>query len=446
MKRAVSYPKARCVKRTKRGTKRFCLKYRFYRPAVFCARYKKFSGKRRCIRRRTFAGRKFFRIRCAKTGKIIKVRKGKKCGCKKYKVSIKRKYRLKVKSLKFKCMKCAAWRRSQLRRKRFNKRVSLKIRVRGGRKGKKSLKIRVRGGRKGKKSLKLRVRGGRRGRGSLKLRVRGPRRACVRVSKVSVVRKPCVRVSVRRGRKLQRASKNVAKRLAEVEAWYKGQMAYLQNVINGHKREVNFRIEVRKEEKTHWKILLSRKRMTKASYLIHVQNGRKHIQNLRAYYKKHEEWRLNFIKEEHALRLRWARYEITDEFFTAEHRKLWIKRHEFYQKYYETNHKNVLRNIKKAHENRMAEFKRHLKAKRWTLALYKSEVARWTERFSWDYESHKTWYHIHDIVWHKYHTKIHKLLWSKKITHKVFHQRYQAALSKHRAGHRRFRNYRHKRE
>lgn len=469
VKRVVSYPKARCIKRTKRGTKRFCLKYRFYRPTVFCARYKKFSGKRRCVSRKTFAGKKFFKIRCAKTKRIIKVRKGKKCGCKKYKVSIRRKYRLKAKSLKFKCMKCAAWKRAQKRRMRFNKRVSLKIR--GGRRGKKSLKIRVRGGRRGKKSLKIRVRGGRRSKSILKLRVKAPRRACVRVSKVAVIRKPSVsvRVSCKRGRKLQAIKKpkinvslrvriakkstkkvivvkNVQKRLAEVKAWYKDQMVHQQNYINSHKREVNFQIEVRNEEKTHWKILLSKKRMTQSTYLIHVNNLKRHIEHLRLHYKKHETWRLKFIEEEYALRLKWANYQISDEFFTAEYRKIWIKRHEFYQTYYETNHKRHLSNMTRDHKNRMAEFKRHLKAKRWTLALYKSEVARWTERYSWDYESHKTWYHIHDIVWHKYHTRIHKLLWSKKISQKVFHQRYHTALDKHRAGHRRFRNYRHKRE
>lgn len=94
--------------------------------------------------------------------------------------------------------------------------------------------------------------------------------------------------------------------------------------------------------------------------------------------------------------------------------------------------------------NRMASFKRHLKSKRWSLALYKAEVTRYTNLFRWDYESHKTWYYTHDVTWFRYHTKLHQLLWAKKITRKVFNQRYQAALARYRAGHRRFHNFRHR--
>ena len=329
IKRAVSYPKARCVKSTKRGAKRFCLRFKFHRPAVFCARYKKFFGKRRCIRRKTFAGIRYFKIRCAKTGKIIKVRKGKKCGCKKYKVSIRRKFRLRVKSLKFKCLKCAAWTRAHQRRIRFNRRVSLKLRVRGGRRGKRSLRFRLRG----KRSFRLR------GKRSFRLRVRAPRRACVRVSRV--VRKPSVSVrrsACRRGRRLQKVTKNVAKRLAQVKAWYRNQKIHQRNYVKGHMWYNKSSTEIYKEDAAHWRILFSRKRLSKASLLNNLRRHKIALKNLRAHYLKHETWRWNHVKEEHALRLRWARYEITDAAFTAAYRKLWIKRHNFLFKYYRSHH------------------------------------------------------------------------------------------------------------
>ena len=400
VKRVVSYPKARCVKRTKKGTKRFCLKYRFYRPAVFCARYKKFSGKRRCVSRKSFAGVKYFKVRCAKTKRIIKVAKGKKCGCKKYKISIRRKYRSKAKSLKFKCMKCAAWKRAQKRRFRFNRRISLKIKVRGGKKVRRSLKIKVRGGKKVRRSLKIRV--------------STPRRACVRVSKVSVIRKPCVRVSVKRGRKLQALKKpkiNVSLKVrlankssnkvfntrnAELRTWYQAQMDQYKSTKLSYERDHSFRLARFAEEKKHWSILVSQKRMTKAYYLIHTRNAYKGVQHEFERHQKYLRWTLKFIQKESALRRRWVHAQISDAVFTTENQKLWIKRHQFYQNYHAANHKIAITTITNEHKNRMAEFKKNLKAKIWSLETYKVQVARWTKRFGWDLKTRQIWYTAHD--------------------------------------------------
>lgn len=104
-----------------------------------------------------------------------------------------------------------------------------------------------------------------------------------------------------------------------------------------------------------------------------------------------------------------------------------------------------LRKIKWAHQNRLAGFKRLLNSKKWTLARYNFEVARWTERFNWDYKNHKTFYHIYITKWHRYRITLHKLLWSNKISSSEFHRRYQAAKVRSQDAQTHFTNYTHKR-
>jgi hypothetical protein len=85
---------------------------KFYRPAAFCNKQIMFKGKKVCSCKKYLFGKKFYKIKCRKTGKWIK-RGGK---------------------------------------GRRGGRGGLKIKVRGGRGGRGGLKIKVRGGRGGKKS------------------------------------------------------------------------------------------------------------------------------------------------------------------------------------------------------------------------------------------------------------------------------------------------------
>ena len=110
-KSKIIYPTARCVKKYRHNGVKFCSHFKFYRPTSYCKR--KLSWKRYgkthsgCIRRGIFYGRKYNKVVCSKTGKIIKVSKGKKCGCK---VVRKAKYAKKV--IKFECQKCKAYNRA----------------------------------------------------------------------------------------------------------------------------------------------------------------------------------------------------------------------------------------------------------------------------------------------------------------------------------------------
>lgn len=74
---------------------------------------------------------------------------------------------------------------------------------------------------------------------------------------------------------LKRVTKDVAKRLAEVKAWYKTQKIAVQNSLDRYR-------------------------------------GNRKTPAYPRFYEKMEKIHAKYLKDSHALRLRWARYEIND--------------------------------------------------------------------------------------------------------------------------------------
>jgi hypothetical protein len=205
------FPKARCVKSVKVGKKSFCVQNKFYRPITFCAKYKKFSGKRRCVAKKTFAGKKFFKVRCAKTKKIIKVAKGKKCGCNKFKVVLRKKFRVNAKKFKMRCQVCAEHKKRRQLRLKFNKKMALKFRAK-----KAALKLKVR-----KTGLKVKTCSKK----FVKV-VKAPSLPPKRILKINMKKE--IKVGRKLKKELKKIAKNkeltkaqkIAKRVAAVEKWW----------------------------------------------------------------------------------------------------------------------------------------------------------------------------------------------------------------------------------